>query len=221
MQFQSHRHQWQQFVQFGFHVLARLHHVPLRVGGDADADGTFAVHVHDIGWRVHVPFFDGGDIAQFHLSGFGGNHLVADIVYGGIHTVGSHPELLLAGTDFSGIDNLVLRLQQTGKLFRVDAHTYELIGGNKNIDHLRLRPEQGDFHHPVRRHYLCLDSFRPVSHFFIRETVVTHQAVIDAENVSKIIRDGRYRRACGQLGLYVEHFTPQFVPLLRNGCGRE
>ena len=24
-----------------------------------------------------------------------------------------------------------------------------------------------------------------------------------------------------QLGLYVEHFTPQFVPLLRNGCGRE
>ena len=49
------------------------------------------------------------------------SHLVADIVYGGIHTVGSHPELLFAGTDFSGIDNLVLRLQQTGKLFRVDA----------------------------------------------------------------------------------------------------
>ena len=83
------------------------------------------------------------------------------------------------------------------------------------MDDLCLCTEKGYLHHTVCRDDLCLDSFRPVSHFFIRETVVTHQAVIDAENVSKIIRDGRYRRACGQLGLYVEHFTPQFVPLLR------
>ena len=203
MQFQSHRHQWQQFVQFGFHVLARLHHVPLRVGGDADADGTFAVHVHDVGWRVHVPFFDDGDITQFYLSGFGGNHLVADIVYGGIHTVGSHPELLLAGTDFSGIDNLVLRLQQTGKLFRVDAHTYELIGGNKNIDYLRLRPEQGDFHHPVRRHYLRLDPFRPVAHLFVCVTVVRRQTVIDTEHVAEIIGNRRCGSTARQLWLYI------------------
>ena len=44
------------------------------------------------------------------------------------------------GVNFEGV-NAASGVQQTGKLFRVDAHTYELIGGNKNIDYLRLRPE--------------------------------------------------------------------------------
>ena len=128
---------------------------------------------------------------------------------------------MFSGTDFTRIDNLVLRLQQAGQLLGVDTHSCQLVYGDEYMNDLCLCTEKGYLHHTVCRDDLCLDSFRPVSHFFIRETVVTHQAVIDAENVSKIIRDGRYRRACGQLGLYVEHFTPQFVPLLRNGCGRE
>ena len=87
--------------------------------------------------------------------------------YSGVHAVGSHPEVLLAGTDFSGIDNLILRLQQTGKLFRVDAHTYELISRTENINHFCLRSEQSHFHHSVCRHYLC-----PVSYTHLNWTTI-------------------------------------------------
>ena len=91
LQFQSHRHEGEELVQFYFYVLTRLHYISLRVGGNTDADSPFPVHVHDVGWRVEITFLDHGYVAQFHLSGFGGDYLVADIVYVGIHSVGCYP----------------------------------------------------------------------------------------------------------------------------------
>ena len=91
LQFQSHRHEGEELVQFYFYVLTRLHYISLRVGGNTDADSPFPVHMHDVGWRVEITFLDHGYVAQFHLSGFGGDYLVADIVYVGIHSVGCHP----------------------------------------------------------------------------------------------------------------------------------
>ena len=106
-------------------------------------------------------------------------------------------------------------------MFGVDTHSCQLVYGDEYMDDLCLCTEKGYLHHTVCCDDMCLDSFRPVSHFFIRETVVADQSVINAEYIAEVVRYRWHGSSGGQLGLYVEHFAPQFVPLLRNGCGRK
>ena len=192
----------------------------MRVGRYADTDGTFAIDTHDGAWRVHVSFLYDGDVTQFYLSGAGGDYLVPDVVHRGIHTVGYYAQLLFAGADFSGVDNLVLRLQQACQLFGIDTHACQLVHRDEYIHHLGLCAEQCDFHHPVGSDHLCLDAFGPVPHFFVAESVVGCQAVVDTEYVTEVVRYCGYRSSAWQLGLYVEHFAPQFVPFLGDGGSR-
>ena len=148
--------------------------------------------MHDGAGRVHVSLFNDGYIAQFDLSAGGGDCLVADVVDGGISTVGHNAQLLFACTDFTRIDNLVLRLQQACQLFGVDAHPRQFVYGDKDIDYFRLCAEQGYFHNPFGSDNLRLDTLRPVAHFFVREAVVADQSVINAEYIAEVVRYGSW-----------------------------
>ena len=125
---------------------------------------------------------------------------------------------MFARADFTRIDNLVLRLQQTCQLFGVDTHPRQLVYGDKDIDYFRLCAEQGYFHHSFGGDDLSFDAFRPVAHFFIRETVVADQSVINAEYIAEVVRYRWHGSSGGQLGLYVENLTTQFIPFLRDRC---
>ena len=217
-QFQPYGDEGEEFGELLVYQLTGFYHILLWVGGDADTDGPFPVYVHDGAGRVHVSLFNDGYIAQFDLSAGGGDCLVTDVVDGGISTVGYNAQLLFACTDFTRIDNLVLRLQQACQLFGVDAHSRQFVYGDKDVDYFRLCAEQGYFHNPFGSDNLRLDTFRPVAHFFIGETVVADQPVVNAEYIAEVVRYRRYGSFCRKLGLYVENLPAQFVPFLRDRC---
>ena len=141
------------------------------------------------------------------MSRFGGYHLIAYIVYSAVHSVGNYTQLLFAGLYFSGVDNLVLRLQQGSQLFRVDTHTYQFVYGNKDIDYFCLYTEEGHLHDTVGSDHLCFNAFCPVAHLFIGESVVGSQSIVDTEYVTEVIGYRRNGCAIGKLGLYVEYFS--------------
>ena len=144
--------------------------------------------MHDVAGWVHISFFDNGYITQFYLPSRSCNHLIPDVIDGGVSSVGYNTQLLFTGVDFTRVDNLVLRLQQACHLLRVYPHTGQFIDGYKDIHHFGLRAEQGYFHYPVSSDNLSFDTLCPVAHFFVRETVIAYQTVIDAEYITEIVR---------------------------------
>ena len=147
--------------------------------------------------------------------------MATDVVDGGVGAVGHDAQLLLAGADLTCVDDLVLRLQQAGQLLGIDAHSCQFVDGDEDVDHLRLRAEEGNLHYARGCDDLRLDTFGPVAHLFVRETFVADEAVVDAEYVAEVIRNRGHGGARRQLRLNVEYFPPQFVPLLRDDVGRE
>ena len=109
-QFQPYRNKGKKFSQFLIYQFSSLYYIFCRVGGNTDTYGTLPVDMHDVAGRIHISFFNDGNIAQFHLSARSGNHLVPDVIDGSIGSVGYNAQLLFTGIDFTCIDNLVLRL---------------------------------------------------------------------------------------------------------------
>ena len=54
-------------------------------------------------------------------------HTVPNSTFWAIGTHAADPQLLFAGSNLTCIDNLILRLKQTCQLFRINAHTYQLV----------------------------------------------------------------------------------------------
>ena len=112
-------------------------------------------------------------------------------------------------------------MQQACQLFGVDAHSSQFVYGDKDIDYFRLCAEKGYFHNTVGSDDLGFDTFGPVAHLFVRETIVANQTVINPEYIAEVVRYCRCGSSCRKLGLYVENLTAQLIPFLRDRCSGE
>ena len=132
----------------GGNRIADSYHIVFRTRSHTDTDSPFAIHTHQVGRRVHITTFDGGDIAQAHLAAaFGDDQLVAYIFYTFISTFGTHAKLISPGHDLAGIDQEVLRLQDLLDRIRVDPQVRQFGYGDTHIHDLRLFRKQVDLLH--------------------------------------------------------------------------
>ncbi len=184
--------------------------------GDGEPDGRFAVDAEHRLRRVAEAAAHIGDVAQPQHAIADGEGDVGDVLLVGEGTGDPQCNRFVAGAQFTGRADDVLRAQGGDQGARVEAEAGEPFGGEVDVDDLVLGAEDVDLGDVGDGQELGAGGLDRVAQFAMREAV-GGEGVDDAEGVAELVVEEGAADALRQGMAHVADLLAHLVPGIRDG----